>query len=163
MEWLPGGLSMFMRCCVVLAIVAGSGTAWANLTSDPDPVDVGNVVVGSNGTATANAVSDQNPPGGDTLDHFALTGADCTQFTVTASQTLPFKIDNTAPMPFTVGFTPTSRGNKTCTVSFKNNGNGNVGTPFTVIGKGVAPVISAPRSEERRVGKEGRSGWSAGD
>ena len=125
--------------CIVLVIVGWSSTALANLTSGT--VDVGDVVVdATTPTKDGTATSD----GSDLLDHFTLTGAGCPRFSITA--TLPQLITVATPMNFTVHFAPLARGTLTCTVSFRDAANANIGTDFTIQGKGVAQQISAPAS-----------------
>ncbi|HEU0035308.1 MAG TPA: choice-of-anchor D domain-containing protein [Kofleriaceae bacterium] len=130
--------------CAVLVVCALSSTAWANLTSTPAVVDVGDVRVGATGSAIGSAVSDGN----DTLDHFHLTGANCGLFTITPEVALPKTIVAANPLAFTVVLAPTARGSVTCSVAFHDAAHNPVGTDFTIQGRGIAPIIGAPASTD---------------
>ncbi|MEO8705143.1 MAG: choice-of-anchor D domain-containing protein, partial [Kofleriaceae bacterium] len=130
--------------CIVLGILGWSGTALANLTASSPTVGVGNVAVtlptGTTGTVSASASSD----GTDLLDHFDIVGAGCTAFAIEA--TLPATVVTGTPLAFDVTFTPTARGLVSCTVSFKDILDAQIGNDFTITGTGTAPEITAPAS-----------------
>ncbi|HET7505990.1 MAG TPA: choice-of-anchor D domain-containing protein [Kofleriaceae bacterium] len=106
-----------------------SGVAFA-VTVDPEPIDVGQVVVDTSGTATG-LLGDSQPR--DVTLSLAADPA-CDPFQISP---LSLTIGPT-PAPVTVTFHPTTTGAQSCTVTVTG---GTGARTFTLTGSGVAPPL----------------------
>ena len=115
--------------------IGGVGVAHAAVTADPNPLDLGSVVVGQSKSGTTTLSS--NTPGGDTVT-LVPSGTACPQFSISPTSTTVGPRQPQDDQPITVTFTPASIGDKTCSVAVME-GSSTLKT-LTLKGKGIPQV-----------------------
>ena len=117
---------------LLVAWIGSGGTAHAAVTETPDPIDIGQVIVGASKTADG-MLSDIATR---TVTLQLATGGDCAQFQIISATSLTI---GTTPSTVTVRLTPASNGVKNCTITVTG---GTSAKTFGVTGTGAAPQIS---------------------
>ena|GEM_PF-5784673 len=116
---------------VLVVSIAGQGVAHATVTAAP--IDIGPVAIGSSGSA-GGALSDTQT---SNVTLVRPGTGDCPQFTITSPTSLTI---SSTPITVTVQLTPTSTGNKTCSIAVTG---GSSAANIVVTGSGTgAPLIS---------------------
>ena len=130
------------------------------LTVSPSTIDFGNVSTDAGATADVTL----EPLGLADVDvsSLAITGPDAGLFSVAAAPGTPFTIASGTLETVTIGFDPTSGGDKTATLEITSNTGGTAGTVTTVdlSGFGVAPITSYPYAVDFENGGALPGGWS---
>ena len=121
--------------------IGAGGVARAAMTVTPNPLDLGSVAVGQSKSDTT-TLSDNN----QVTVTLVATGADCPQFSISPTSVTVGQRQPQDDKDITVMFTPTSAGDKTCSVAAKQAGSTLL--TFMLKGKGIPAIaVVAPTTQ----------------
>ncbi|HEY5923948.1 MAG TPA: choice-of-anchor D domain-containing protein, partial [Kofleriaceae bacterium] len=118
-----------------------TGSASAQVSMTPDPINVGNVLVGGMGSADGTLASGTNGVNVDVVLTTTCSGTGTGTFSLTSNAGTLTNLNLNAAKTITATYMPATRGTRQCTVNVFDAGMPTLLASFTVRGTGIAPVI----------------------